>query len=291
MRGITDLMVMPGLINLDFADIRTIMANMGKAMMGTGEATGDDRAIRAAEQAIANPLLDEALKGARGLIISITGGDDMRLMEVDEVASHVKELVDPDADIIWGSAFDPALEGRIRVSVVATGIAAEAAPAMSFAAAAPRPCRRRCGAARRCARHCSGRRRRPLFAPVPAPVVRAPVQVPLPLEAPAAAAADDGDGTELLLTVDRALLLTPPEERGRDRGGRAVRGRGRRRRRAPNVIDWPRSASAAPACSSGWRCSPAAPPARCARPQDYPPLPHLYRGRDFPAGQEIARAA
>ncbi len=111
-KGITDLMVMPGLINLDFADIRTVMANMGKAMMGTGEATGDDRAVRAAEQAIANPLLDEALKGARGLIISITGGDDMLLMEVDEVASHIKDMVDPDADIIWGSAFDPALAGR-----------------------------------------------------------------------------------------------------------------------------------------------------------------------------------
>ena len=106
-RGITDLMVLPGLINLDFADVRTIMANPGKAMMGTGEASGDDRAMRAAEQAIANPLLDEAMKGASGLIISITGGDDMLLMEVDEVASHIKALVDPDADIIWGSAFDP----------------------------------------------------------------------------------------------------------------------------------------------------------------------------------------
>ena len=121
-RGITDLMVMPGMINLDFADIRTIMAGMGRAMMGTGEATGEDRAIRAAEQAISNPLLDEALKGARGLIISIQGGEDMRLMEVDEVAMHIKELVDEEADIIWGSSFNGELEGRIRVSVVATGI-------------------------------------------------------------------------------------------------------------------------------------------------------------------------
>src|SRR3954465_7961047 len=112
-RGITDLMVMPGMINLDFADIRTIMAGMGKGMMGPGEATGDDRAIRAAEQAISNPLLDEALKGAKGLIISIQGGEDMRLMEVDEVAMHVKELVDEEADIIWGSAFNGELEGRI----------------------------------------------------------------------------------------------------------------------------------------------------------------------------------
>jgi cell division protein FtsZ len=127
-RGITDLMVMPGLINLDFADVRSVMGEMGKAMMGTGEASGDNRAIEAAEMAIANPLLDGvSMKGARGVIISITGGEDMRLMEVDEAASHIKELVDPDANIIWGSAFNNELEGRIRVSVVATGIDAEAA--------------------------------------------------------------------------------------------------------------------------------------------------------------------
>jgi cell division protein FtsZ len=139
-RGITDLMVMPGLINLDFADVRSVMGEMGKAMMGTGEASGDNRAIEAAEKAIANPLLDGvSMKGARGVIISITGGEDMRLMEVDEAASHIKELVDPDANIIWGSAFNPDLEGKIRVSVVATGIEAEAqshappAPAKVFA--------------------------------------------------------------------------------------------------------------------------------------------------------------
>src|SRR6187397_2281087 len=126
-RGITDLMVMPGLINLDFADVRSVMGEMGKAMMGTGEAGGDNRAIEAAEKAIANPLLDGvSMKGARGVIISITGGEDMRLMEVDEAASHIKELVDPDANIIWGSAFNNELEGKIRVSVVATGIEAEA---------------------------------------------------------------------------------------------------------------------------------------------------------------------
>ena len=138
-RGITDLMVMPGLINLDFADVRSVMGEMGKAMMGTGEASGDNRAIEAAEQAIANPLLDGvSMKGARGVIISITGGEDMRLMEVDEAASHIKELVDPDANIIWGSAFNNDLDGKIRVSVVATGIDAEAvavpaAPAKVFA--------------------------------------------------------------------------------------------------------------------------------------------------------------
>jgi len=150
-RGITDLMVMPGLINLDFADVRSVMGEMGKAMMGTGEAAGDNRAIEAAEQAIANPLLDGvSMKGARGVIISITGGEDMRLMEVDEAASHIKELVDPDANIIWGSAFNNDLDGKIRVSVVATGIDAvegvqpTAQPAKVFTfptarAEAPRP--------------------------------------------------------------------------------------------------------------------------------------------------------
>src|SRR4051812_2155770 len=126
-RGITDLMVMPGLINLDFADVRSVMGEMGKAMMGTGEASGDNRAIEAAEKAIANPLLDGvSMKGAKGVIISITGGEDMRLMEVDEAANHIKELVDPDANIIWGSAFNNDLEGKIRVSVVATGIESDA---------------------------------------------------------------------------------------------------------------------------------------------------------------------
>ena len=131
-RGITDLMVMPGLINLDFADVRSVMREMGKAMMGTGEAEGDGRALEAAQQAINNPLLDGvSMAGAKGVIISITGGEDMRLMEVDEAANHIRELVDPDANIIWGSAFNPALEGKIRVSVVATGIetADRAAPA------------------------------------------------------------------------------------------------------------------------------------------------------------------
>ncbi len=131
-RGITDLMVMPGLINLDFADVRSVMGEMGKAMMGTGEADGDGRALAAAEKAIANPLLDGvSMKGAKGVIVSITGGEDMRLMEIDEAANHIRELVDPDANIIWGSAFNPDLEGKIRVSVVATGIESEVAPAVA----------------------------------------------------------------------------------------------------------------------------------------------------------------
>jgi cell division protein FtsZ len=120
---ITDLMVKEGLINLDFADVRAVMREMGKAMMGTGEAQGDKRAISAAEAAIANPLLDDvSMKGARGLLISITGGNDLTLYEVDEAATRIREEVDPEANIILGATFDPKLEGTIRVSVVATGI-------------------------------------------------------------------------------------------------------------------------------------------------------------------------
>ena len=124
-RGVTDLMVMPGLINLDFADIRTVMSEMGKAMMGTGEGSGERRAIEAAEAAISNPLLDEvSMRGARGVLINITGGADMTLFEVDEAANRIKEEVDPDANIIVGSTLDESLDGVMRVSVVATGIEA-----------------------------------------------------------------------------------------------------------------------------------------------------------------------
>jgi len=122
-RGVTDLMMAPGLVNLDFADIRTVMAEMGKAMMGTGEADGENRAIRAAEAAISNPLLeDTSMAGARGLLINITGGEDMTLFEVDQAANRIREEVDEDANIIFGSAIDDSLAGRVRVSVVATGI-------------------------------------------------------------------------------------------------------------------------------------------------------------------------
>jgi len=121
--SITDLMVKPGLINLDFADVRTVMRDMGKAMMGTGEATGERRAIEAAEAAIANPLLDEvSMRGAKGLLISITGGADMMLYELDEAATRIREEVDPEANIILGATKDESLDGIIRVSVVATGI-------------------------------------------------------------------------------------------------------------------------------------------------------------------------
>ena len=125
-RGVTDLMVMPGLINLDFADIRSVMSEMGKAMMGTGEAEGERRALDAAEAAIANPLLDDSsMKGAKGVLINITGGMDITLFEVDEAANRIRAEVDQDAYIIVGSAFDESLDGIMRVSVVATGIDAD----------------------------------------------------------------------------------------------------------------------------------------------------------------------
>ncbi|GLO71124.1 cell division protein FtsZ [Phaeobacter inhibens] len=122
-KGVTDLMVRPGLINLDFADVRAVMDEMGKAMMGTGEAEGEDRAVQAAEKAIANPLLDEiSLKGAKGVLINITGAHDLTLFELDEAANRIREEVDPNANIIVGSTLDTEMEGKMRVSVVATGI-------------------------------------------------------------------------------------------------------------------------------------------------------------------------
>lgn len=125
-RGVTDLIVMPGLINLDFADIKTVMSEMGKAMMGTGEAEGEERALKAAEAAISNPLLDDvSMKGARGVLINITGGPDMMLFEVDQAANRIRAEVDPDANIIFGGTILENMEGRLRVSVVATGIEAE----------------------------------------------------------------------------------------------------------------------------------------------------------------------
>jgi len=135
---ITDLMVKEGLINLDFADVRAVMREMGKAMMGTGEASGEKRALTAAEAAIANPLIDDSsMKGARGLLISITGGKDMTLFEVDEAATRIREEVDPDANIIVGATFDEELDGVIRVSVVATGIEQAALARAATPAAAP----------------------------------------------------------------------------------------------------------------------------------------------------------
>ncbi len=126
-RGVTDLMMLPGLVNLDFADVRTVMSEMGKAMMGTGEAEGENRALEAAEAAISNPLLDEvSMKGARGVLINITGGMDLTLFEVDEAANRIRNEVDPEANILVGSALDSNLDGKMRVSVVATGIEVDA---------------------------------------------------------------------------------------------------------------------------------------------------------------------
>ncbi len=126
-RGVTDLMMLPGLVNLDFADVRTVMSEMGKAMMGTGEAEGENRALEAAEAAISNPLLDEvSMKGAQGVLINITGGMDLTLFEVDEAANRIRSEVDPDANILVGSALDSSLDGKMRVSVVATGIEVDA---------------------------------------------------------------------------------------------------------------------------------------------------------------------
>jgi cell division protein FtsZ len=209
-RGITDLMVMPGLINLDFADVRSVMQEMGKAMMGTGEAEGDSRAIEAAQKAIANPLLDGvSLNGAKGVIVSITGGDDMRLLEVDEAANHIRELVDDDANIIWGSAFNPELEGKIRVSVVATGIEASSPAQQAAAAVAAEPARTSFsfGGSRRPAAPSE-----PQAMEAPAPVAPAPVPqaaapqaspapqpTPAPQPAPAPQAVDED---ELVLGAD-----------------------------------------------------------------------------------------
>jgi cell division protein FtsZ len=122
-RSITDLMVLPGLINLDFADVLSVMGGMGNAMMGTGEATGEGRASVAAHNAIQNPLLDEtSLAGAKAVLVNVTGGSDMTLLEVDEAANVIADQADPDANIIFGAAFDASLEGKLRVSVVATGM-------------------------------------------------------------------------------------------------------------------------------------------------------------------------
>ncbi len=164
-------MVKEGLINLDFADVRSVMREMGKAMMGTGEASGEGRAMAAAEAAIANPLLDEtSMKGAKGLLISITGGRDLTLFEVDEAATRIREEVDQDANIILGATFDESLEGVIRVSVVATGIDKAAMEVYGHAAEAR-------AAAAFAARSVPQAAPAPVHAPMPAPVAAAPAPV------------------------------------------------------------------------------------------------------------------
>ena len=176
-RSITDLMVLPGLINLDFADVRTVMTEMGKAMMGTGEGTGEGRALMAAENAIQNPLLDEVtLKGAKAVLVNITGGLDMTLLEVDEAANAISGQVDPEANIIFGAAFDPSLDGMVRVSVVATGM-----DGASIAAIETYQERH----ARESSRHMMAQAA--VVAPAPAPVVEpvfASVETPSPMPPP-----------------------------------------------------------------------------------------------------------
>ena len=138
-RGVTDLMLVPGLVNLDFADVRTVMAEVGGAVLGLGEGEGGRRAVDAAEAALGDPLLDDvSLRGARGVLVNVTGGPDMTLFEVDAAATRVREEVGPEAAIIFGSTFDPAMAGRLRVSVVATGIAARTGEIGTGTVAEPR---------------------------------------------------------------------------------------------------------------------------------------------------------
>ena len=209
-RGVTDLMVVPGLINLDFNDVRTVMDEMGKAMMGTGEATGENRSVEAAQKAINNPLLDDvSLKGAKGVLINITGGEDLTLYEVDEAAGMIRSEVDEDANIIVGSALDPALDGIVRVSVVATGVDAAERPeaAGRFAPApeirtepepeaAPEPApyvelgvHERAEAEARAAYAEYGFDDEPAHAPAPAPAAEAPRPYPPRVQGGAAAPA------------------------------------------------------------------------------------------------------
>ena len=214
---ITDLMVKEGLINLDFADVRAIMREMGKAMMGTGEASGDKRAIMAAEAAIANPLLDEvSMKGARGLLISITGGNDLTLYEVDEAASRIRQEVDDDANIILGATFDSNLDGIVRVSVVATGIdhplskdltssearIADAASRLRAQSAAARPIEVTTRPALAAPDHAP-----PAYEPAPAPAYAAPPAAQYAPPAPATA-----HDVELMPTQSKASLFQPPPQ-------------------------------------------------------------------------------
>jgi cell division protein FtsZ len=178
-RSITDLMILPGLINLDFADVRAVMSEMGKAMMGTGEASGEDRALQAAQNAIANPLLDEtSLKGAKAVLVNITGGMDMTLLEVDEAANAIAGEVDADANIIFGAAFDPALDGKIRVSVVATGME-DLAAARTTPNASPSTLDARRPTPTHAASRAEPVRHEPVREPVRAATLRAPEPAPI----------------------------------------------------------------------------------------------------------------
>ncbi|RST80605.1 cell division protein FtsZ [Aquibium carbonis] len=253
---ITDLMVKEGLINLDFADVRSVMREMGKAMMGTGEASGEGRAMAAAEAAIANPLLDESsMKGARGLLISITGGRDLTLFEVDEAATRIREEVDQDANIILGATFDEDLEGVIRVSVVATGIDKKAheisaAPIEIRQAPKPQP--------------------RPIQAEVrPIPVAAAPAPAPAPVqhhyEAPDASMEMDNDPVaEAIREAERTSLrpAAPVDEFAPQN----------RLFRAPEPQPQPRPVPQPVAQAPVQRPEPVMQQPRMPRVEDFPPL-------------------
>ncbi|MGH7040357.1 MAG: cell division protein FtsZ [Stellaceae bacterium] len=283
-RGVTDLMVMPGLINLDFADIRTVMSEMGKAMMGTGEAEGERRAVDAAEAAISNPLLEDvSMKGARGVLINITGGGDMTLFEVDEAANRIREEVDSEANIIFGSTFDESLSGRMRISVVATGIdaeiAREARPALSLVSNRP-------AAAAPVREAASGGHAQPLLTQNAAP--QNPAAEPLPQAAQAAEAAAMKSGAFIApravepgrpvpLTQPAVLAPAAPVQKPRERMGilGRVTGMGRARVHTPPAEPAPRPA--APPAKPG--------PARLApiEPEDRPALSKDDELLDIPA--------
>ncbi|HLZ82489.1 MAG TPA: cell division protein FtsZ [Caulobacteraceae bacterium] len=216
-RSITDLMVLPGLINLDFADVRTVMTEMGKAMMGTGEASGEGRALMAAENAIQNPLLDEVtLKGAKAVLVNITGGLDMTLLEVDEAANAISGQVDPEANIIFGAAFDPTLDGLVRVSVVATGM-----DGASIAAIEPYE-EPRARPARAAAPLMTEPEPEPAYAQAPAPVrelepalaVAASTIAPPELAVAAAAGTEPASAAEAALLFDAPLAPRPVQPAG-----------------------------------------------------------------------------
>ncbi|HVI33421.1 cell division protein FtsZ [Phenylobacterium sp.] len=278
-RSITDLMVLPGLINLDFADVRTVMTEMGKAMMGTGEATGDDRALMAAQNAIQNPLLDEvSLKGAKAVLVNVTGGLDMTLLEVDEAANAISEQVDPEANIIFGAAFDPALEGMIRVSVVATGM-----DGVSIAAIEPRLERRANTTAQPLRVDTTPAAAAPApepmvsAAPAPEPVAYAAEAVeeeqPDLYAAPVAAAPEPQIAQPVSRIVDPAVeevsedepLFAEPYEPRRPRGGFLSLFGGRPRYDAPQAQPAPAPAPRASASRGG--ALPAEAPAQVEQPE------------------------
>jgi len=204
-RSITDLMVLPGLINLDFADVRTVMTEMGKAMMGTGEASGEGRALMAAENAIQNPLLDEVtLKGAKAVLVNITGGLDMTLLEVDEAANAITGQVDSEANVIFGAAFDPALEGMVRVSVVATGM-----DGASIAAIEPYAEPRRTGARRNETQAAYAPAPQPVYDPEPVLDLVTPAPALEPVAVAAAVAASPAAQPDLLFDAPTVLRPVP----------------------------------------------------------------------------------